>query len=656
MAEYDNKVLTGEQLGVFSGLVKTAINEKQDELVFNTAYNSTSNKVATMADIPAVPVNVSAFTNDAGYQNASQVSAAITAALPAPYVLPTASDTVLGGVKIDGTTITINDGVISASGASYTAGDGINIDSNNVINRNSIDFGEPLFTVLGSGLISNFSLGTNIGSYSSVANLAVALKQNKIAGTSASFGYTSFSIKDLNDAMGTSYTGRKFSIDFTNSSPITSTYYAANSTANINSNSRLAIALMIVGNEIWCVNNGISGLRQLFGFNLSQILQLKTNNVTNYTNSRLDQAIYQLDTAITNKLTVPTAPSADGSYKLTSTITSGTASYAWTADTASFSGSYNDLTDKPTIPAAYTLPTASTSELGGVKVDGTTITITDGVISAVTSGGGGGASDAEDVAYDNTTSGLTATDAQAAIDEIVSKVTGFKRPLRVITVQCGTNNSYTPKMISQTNGVSMYGIEHISTNILFPTQDDYNWAREAAYSNFYEYPFLFDIVYGTAPLHYIIIPAAILSPSWWADDEVLKKCIPSISEFLIFGSSGMAPIYLNSTATTNSTYRFIKTDSGYGARTLRNYGSGYNCQVDLIWCNTFHYENPTQMNYWFSAQLNSFATSTVNSNNKLATMAELPTGLPTAPTTDGDYVLKVSVADGTPTYSWVAAT
>ena len=32
------------------------------------------------------------------------------------------------------------------------------------------------------------------------------------------------------------------------------------------------------------------------------------------------------------------------------------------------SGSYDDLTNKPTIPSAYTLPTASDSVLGGVKV------------------------------------------------------------------------------------------------------------------------------------------------------------------------------------------------------------------------------------------------------------------------------------------------
>ena len=44
--------------------------------------------------------------------------------------------------------------------------------------------------------------------------------------------------------------------------------------------------------------------------------------------------------------------------------------------------SYNDLTDKPDIPQEYTLPTASTTVLGGVIVDGTTITIEDGVITS----------------------------------------------------------------------------------------------------------------------------------------------------------------------------------------------------------------------------------------------------------------------------------
>ena len=43
-----------------------------------------------------------------------------------------------------------------------------------------------------------------------------------------------------------------------------------------------------------------------------------------------------------------------------------------------FSGSYNDLSDKP---SAYVLPNATTTQLGGVKVDGTSIIVSDGIIS-----------------------------------------------------------------------------------------------------------------------------------------------------------------------------------------------------------------------------------------------------------------------------------
>lgn len=51
--------------------------------------------------------------------------------------------------------------------------------------------------------------------------------------------------------------------------------------------------------------------------------------------------------------------------------------------TVATTGSYSDLNDKPTIPEPYTLPVATNQTLGGVKVDGTTITITeDGTISS----------------------------------------------------------------------------------------------------------------------------------------------------------------------------------------------------------------------------------------------------------------------------------
>lgn len=56
-----------------------------------------------------------------------------------------------------------------------------------------------------------------------------------------------------------------------------------------------------------------------------------------------------------------------------------------------FSGSYNDLTDKPTIPSEYILPTASADTLGGIKV-GAGLSINNGVLSA----NGGGTADSID--------------------------------------------------------------------------------------------------------------------------------------------------------------------------------------------------------------------------------------------------------------------
>lgn len=57
-----------------------------------------------------------------------------------------------------------------------------------------------------------------------------------------------------------------------------------------------------------------------------------------------------------------------------------------TADFAkvAFSGAYDDLSNKPTIPAAYTLPNATSSTLGGVKV-GSNISVSNGTISVTKS-------------------------------------------------------------------------------------------------------------------------------------------------------------------------------------------------------------------------------------------------------------------------------
>ena len=89
-------------------------------------------------EIPTVPTNVSAFTNDAGYLTAvpseyiteTELNAkgyltehqsledyALKSEIPSPYSLPTASATALGGIKV-GTGLTIaDDGTLSSNGA-----------------------------------------------------------------------------------------------------------------------------------------------------------------------------------------------------------------------------------------------------------------------------------------------------------------------------------------------------------------------------------------------------------------------------------------------------------------------------------------------------------------------------------------------------------
>lgn len=80
--------------------------------------------------------------------------------------------------------------------------------------------------------------------------------------------------------------------------------------------------------------------------------------------------------------------------------------------------SWDEIENKPEIPAPYTLPTASTSTLGGVKVDGSTITIADGVISA------NGSSEPDAYIKDASVSGNTLTLTKKDNTEVVFTPSG----------------------------------------------------------------------------------------------------------------------------------------------------------------------------------------------------------------------------------------
>lgn len=75
--------------------------------------------------------------------------------------------------------------------------------------------------------------------------------------------------------------------------------------------------------------------------------------------------------SLTNRPTIPTQTNQltnNSGFITTSSLTWTNITGKPTFSTVATSGSYTDLTNKPTIPAAYSLPTASNSVLGGIKV------------------------------------------------------------------------------------------------------------------------------------------------------------------------------------------------------------------------------------------------------------------------------------------------
>lgn len=87
--------------------------------------------------------------------------------------------------------------------------------------------------------------------------------------------------------------------------------------------------------------------------------------------------------------------------------------------------------------AAYSLPTATTSVLGGVKVDGTTITITNGVISS-TGGGGGGESYVLPTATTSVLGGVKVDGTTITItDGVISSSYTYSLPTASTTVTGG---------------------------------------------------------------------------------------------------------------------------------------------------------------------------------------------------------------------------
>lgn len=242
--------------------------------------------------------------------------------IPEAYTLPTASTSTLGGVKVDGTTITIEDGVIT----SHATSTGGTTDYAALTNKPQIG---------GVELTGNKSL-SDLGIQPAGTYLTEIPAEYVTETELNSKGYLTAVPAEYvteTELNGKGYITSAALEGYAQTSEIPTDYLTDADLEGYAQTSDIPTATSDLTNDSGFITNSV-------------------NNLTNYT--------------LTSSLA---AVATSGSYNdLTNKPTIIT--------------SYNDLTDKPSIPSAYVLPTASTSTLGGVKVDGTTVTISGGVISA----------------------------------------------------------------------------------------------------------------------------------------------------------------------------------------------------------------------------------------------------------------------------------
>lgn len=164
MATTDNKIINGSGLSELSSQIKSYVNDKTEISVGATA--PTDNKIKLWVDTSATGgIAWNDITGKPDLATKSEVQQ-VEDKIPAPYTLPKATTSTLGGVMPDGSTITIADGVISAVGSSGGEPDAYIKDasvSGNTLTLTKKDDTEIVFTPSGgSGGVSgyNFTTGT----------------------------------------------------------------------------------------------------------------------------------------------------------------------------------------------------------------------------------------------------------------------------------------------------------------------------------------------------------------------------------------------------------------------------------------------------------------------------------------------------------------
>ena len=336
---------------------------------------------ATTTVLGGVKIDGSTITiNDSGV---------ISAAIGSVYTLPTATTTVLGGVKIDGSTITINGSGVISSASAYTLptattsvlggvkvdGSSVTINGSGVITANYTTYTLPTatttvlggvkidgstITINGSGVISSASAyvlptatTTVLGGVKVDGSTITINGSGVIAATGAGAvvykGTWNASSNTPTLANGVGTAGWQYAVSVSG----TTNFGAGAITFTVGD-------LVLYSGTVWqqIAAGGIAAAGTLTGTTLA----------SNVVTSSLTTVGTLANLTVTNTITGSVSGNAGTVTSISAnTLTSGqvTTALGFTPGTA------------------YSLPTATTTVLGGVKIDGSTITISGaGVITA----------------------------------------------------------------------------------------------------------------------------------------------------------------------------------------------------------------------------------------------------------------------------------
>ena len=319
--------------------MSTTIKLKRD-----TANNWTTNNPTLAIGEPGVEVDTFRFKIGDGVRDWHT--------LPyISYVLPTASQSTLGGVRVDGTTIKINNGIISTTpytlpAASTTVLGGVRVDGITITVNNGV------ITAVGGG-------GGGGGSGSVNNGVAGSLTWYPVTGTVVDdltyVTWANSTLTVLGTVAATTLTGSLNASNLTGTVPSSTLPLATN----------IAVGGVKVDGSTITISNGVISATQ------PPIYSLPIASPTVLGGVKVDGTTITVSNGVISSASAYILPAASMS----------------TLGGVKVDGSSITITNETISATPYVLPTSSTTVLGGVKVDGTTITIANGVITAVAGGG-----------------------------------------------------------------------------------------------------------------------------------------------------------------------------------------------------------------------------------------------------------------------------